>query len=89
MVDPRVREQIEALNVRYDEAFNQNEAGAVAALFMVDAIETGPEEAASGQQEIEDRYKIFFGDPPRLAMLPSLIRSMRLAVASVLSGNGG
>jgi uncharacterized protein (TIGR02246 family) len=64
MVDPRVREQIEALNVKYDEAFNQNEAEAVAALFMVDAIETGPEEAASGQQEIEDRYKIFFGTHP-------------------------
>ena len=64
MIDPQVREQIEALNVKYDEAFNQNDAEAVAALFTADAIETGPEEAASGQQEIEDRYKIFFEGHP-------------------------
>jgi uncharacterized protein (TIGR02246 family) len=63
-VDPQVREQIEALNVKYDEAFNQNEAEAVAALFTADAVETGPEEAASGQQEIEDRYKAFFESHP-------------------------
>jgi hypothetical protein len=27
-----------------------------AALFTADAVETGPEEAISGQQDIEDRY---------------------------------
>ena len=63
-VDQQVREQIEALNVKYDEAFNQNDAEAVTALFTADAVETGPEEAASGQQEIEDRYKIFFESHP-------------------------
>ena len=63
-VDQQVRKQIEALNVKYDEAFNQNDAEAVAALFTADAVETGPEEAASGQQEIEDRYKIFFESHP-------------------------
>jgi hypothetical protein len=64
-VGPQVRDQIEALNVKYDEAFNQNDAEAVAALFTADALETGPEEAASGQQEIEDRYKIFFESHPK------------------------
>jgi uncharacterized protein (TIGR02246 family) len=64
-VASQVREQIEALNVKYDEAFNQNDAEAVAALFTADALEARPEEAASGQQEIEDRYKIFFESHPK------------------------
>ncbi len=63
-VDPQVRQEVEALNLKYDEAFNQNDAEAVAALFTADAVETGPEEAASGQQEIEDRYKILFESHP-------------------------
>ena len=63
-VEPQVRQQVEALNLKYDEAFNQNDAEAVAALFTADAVETGPEEAASGQQEIEDRYKILFESHP-------------------------
>jgi uncharacterized protein (TIGR02246 family) len=63
-VDPQVRQQVEALNLKYDEAFNQNDAEAVAALFTADAVETGPEEAASSQEEIEDRYKILFKSHP-------------------------
>lgn len=63
-VDPQVRQQIEALNRQYDEAFNQNDAEAVAALFRADTVEAGPEEAASGQQEIEERYKILFESHP-------------------------
>jgi uncharacterized protein (TIGR02246 family) len=48
-----VRQQVEALNLKYDEAFNQNDAEAVADLFTPDAVESGPEEAVSGQQEIQ------------------------------------
>jgi len=59
-----VRQQIEALNRKYDEAFNQNDAEAVADLFTADAVEAGPEEAASGKQEIEDRYKVLFESHP-------------------------
>jgi hypothetical protein len=33
MVDPQVRGQIEAMNVEYDEAFNQNDAEAVGGAF--------------------------------------------------------
>ena len=32
-VDPQVRQQIEVLNQKFDEAFNQNDAEAVADLF--------------------------------------------------------
>ena len=64
-VDPQVRQQIEALNQKFDEAFNQNDAEAVADLFTAGAIEAGPDEAAaSGQQEIEDRYKVLFESQP-------------------------
>ena len=64
-VDPQVRQQIEALNQKFDEAFNQNDAEAVADLFTAGAIEAGPDEAAaSGQQEIEDRYKVLFESHP-------------------------
>ena len=63
-VEPKVRQQIEALNQKYDEAFNQNDAEAVAVLFTADAVEAGPEGAASGQQEIEDRYKVLFESHP-------------------------
>jgi len=63
-VDSQVRQQIEALNRKYDEAFNQNDAEALADLFTADAVEAGPEEAASGKQEIEDRYKVLFESHP-------------------------
>jgi uncharacterized protein (TIGR02246 family) len=63
-VDPQVRQQIEALNRQYDQAFNQNDAEAIASVFTADAVETGPEGPASGQQEIEDRYKILFESHP-------------------------
>ena len=63
-IDPQVSQEVEALNLKYDEAFNRNDAEAVATLFTADAVETGPEEVASGQQEIEDRYKILFESHP-------------------------
>jgi uncharacterized protein (TIGR02246 family) len=63
-IDPQVRQEVEALNLKYDEAFNRNDAEAVATLLTADAVETGPEEVASGQQEIEDRYKILFESHP-------------------------
>jgi uncharacterized protein (TIGR02246 family) len=63
-VGPEVRQQIEALDREYEEAFNKNDAEAVSDLFTADAIETGPEEAAIGQQQIEDRYKVLFESHP-------------------------
>jgi len=61
-VDPEVRQEIEALLMKYDEAFNKNDAAAVAALFTPVAVEVfGWEKgggAASGQQAIEKRYAV-------------------------------
>ena len=42
-VDPQVRKQIEELNVKYDKAFNENDAAAITALFTWNGVETGPE----------------------------------------------
>jgi ketosteroid isomerase-like protein len=61
-VDPEVRQQIEAVLMKFDEAFNKNDAAAIAALFTRDAVEVLGWEtgggAASGQQAIEKRYAI-------------------------------
>jgi hypothetical protein len=38
-VDPEVRQQIEAVIVRFDEAFNRHDAAAIAALYTQDAVE--------------------------------------------------
>ena len=61
-VDPEVRHEIEALLIKYDEAFNRNDAAAVAALFTPVAVEVLGWEtgggAASGQQAIEKRYAV-------------------------------
>jgi hypothetical protein len=38
-IDPEVRQQIEALLKKYDEASNKQDAAAIAALFTPDAVE--------------------------------------------------
>src|SRR5215469_2413042 len=63
-IDPQVRKQIEELNRKYDEAFNANNAVAVAALFTVDGVETGPEGPVSGQPDIVQRYLVLFQAHP-------------------------
>jgi Domain of unknown function (DUF4440) len=49
-VDPQTRQQVETAAMKYDEAFNKNDAAAVAALFTQDAIEVGPDGPDYGQQ---------------------------------------
>jgi hypothetical protein len=44
-VDPQIAEQIRALSIKYDDAFNKNDAAALATLYTEDAVEvtdTGP-----------------------------------------------
>ena len=55
-VDPQIRQQLDALSEKYTEAFNKNNAAAIAALFTQDAVEVGPDGLAYGQQAIEKRY---------------------------------
>src|SRR5258708_32727959 len=59
-VDLEVREQIEALFVKFDDAYNRSDAAAIADLFTQDGVQTWAWETAggvaSGQQAIEKRY---------------------------------
>jgi len=56
-VDPKIRQQIEALDTKYDEAFDKHDAASIAALFTEDAIQITPHEVFSGREAIEKRYK--------------------------------
>ena len=60
-VTPEVRQQIEAVLMKFDEAYNKHDAAAIAELFTPDAVEVfrwGSEGgAAVGQQGIRKRYE--------------------------------
>jgi uncharacterized protein (TIGR02246 family) len=57
-VAPEVRQQIEAVFMKFGEAFNKRDAAAIAALYTQNAIrlESWWSEAALGQQAIEKSY---------------------------------
>jgi uncharacterized protein (TIGR02246 family) len=69
-VDPEVRQQIEAVHLKFVEAQNKGDAAAIAALFTQDAVQEwyGVSEGglASGQQAIEKRYRETFAAPSPL-----------------------
>jgi uncharacterized protein (TIGR02246 family) len=69
-VDPEVRQQIEAVHMKFVEAQNKGDAAAIAALFAQDAVQVwyGLSEGglASGQQAIEKRYTATFAAPTPL-----------------------
>ena len=70
IVDPEVRQQIEAVLMKLVEAENKGDAAAVAGLFTQDAVQVwyGLSEGglASGQQAIEKRYAVFLTAPSHL-----------------------
>jgi hypothetical protein len=86
-IDPQVRKQIEELNRKYDEASNANSAVAVAALFTVDAVETGPEGPGSGQPDIVQRYLALFQSHPT-SHISKLAQLSQSAAAYAPSRNG-
>ena len=63
-IDPAVRQQIEAVNMKYDEAYSKGDAAAIVARYTQDAVEVwgwASGGVASGWQAIEERYKMRFG----------------------------
>jgi ketosteroid isomerase-like protein len=62
-VSPEIRQQIEAVNNKYDEAYNMNDAAAIVGRYTQDAVEVwgwSGGSVASGQEAIAERYKIRF-----------------------------
>jgi hypothetical protein len=70
-VDPEVRQQIEAVISKFDDAWNNNDAAASVALFTQDAIEVWGWDkslrAASGRHDIERRYALRLPIPDKFS----------------------
>ena len=58
--DPQLREALVAYDKKYDEAFNNNDAAAVAALYTEDAVQVAPEGLIYGRKAIEKHYADLF-----------------------------
>jgi uncharacterized protein (TIGR02246 family) len=56
-VYPKIRQQIEAIDQKFDEAFDKHDGTAIAALFTEDAVLITPHEVFSGREAIEKRFK--------------------------------
>jgi len=59
-VDPQIAQQIRALSIKYDEAFNNNDAAALAALYMEDAVEVTDTGPIYGREAIEKHFADVF-----------------------------
>ena len=55
-IDPKIAQQIRALGVKYDEAFNRSDPGALAALYSEDAVRATPHGTFHGRQAIEKDF---------------------------------
>jgi uncharacterized protein (TIGR02246 family) len=55
-VDPKIEQQIRVLTTKFDEAFNRNDAPAVAALYTEDAFYGTPHGSFHGRQAVEKDY---------------------------------
>jgi len=60
VTDPDIRQQIEAIDNKFDEACNNNDAAAVAALFTQGAVDVTPTGVFSGRQTIEKYFEGIF-----------------------------
>ena len=50
---PQLVQQIEAINQKFDEAFNKHDAAAVGALYTANAVQTTPQGSFSGREAIQ------------------------------------
>jgi uncharacterized protein (TIGR02246 family) len=58
--DVKALDEFNALGMKEDEAFNKNDAGALAALFTEDAVLVAPDGIFYGRKAIEKRYAEVF-----------------------------
>jgi len=57
---PQIVQQLEAINLKFDEAFNKHDAAAVAALYTANAIQVTPLGIFSGREAIEKYFTDVF-----------------------------
>jgi uncharacterized protein (TIGR02246 family) len=53
LAGPQLAQQIEAINQKFDEAFNKHDAAAVGELYTTNAVQTTPQGSFSGREAIE------------------------------------
>src|SRR3984893_2495086 len=58
--DPKTIEEFDEFNKNFDEAFNNNDAAAVAAFFTEDAVQVTPEGPIYGREAIEKQFADLF-----------------------------
>src|ERR1700732_3706260 len=58
--DPKTIEQFDEFNKKFDEAFNNNDAAALAAFFTEDAVQVTPEGPIYGREAIEKQFADLF-----------------------------
>jgi len=56
-IDPQIAEQLRAEAKKFEEAYNNHDAAAVAALFTEDAVLVTPHGTFSGRKAIEEKYE--------------------------------
>ena len=56
-INSKIRQQMEAFDTKYDEAFNKHDGASIAALFTEDAVCLTSNEVLSGRAAIEHWYK--------------------------------
>jgi Domain of unknown function (DUF4440) len=93
--DPRIVQQRDLLGVAkaldefgaLDEAYNKNDAAAVAAFFTEDALLVEPDGMFSGRQNIERRYEDTFQRSPTISLNTSWERRYLNAIDNAVWGD--
>jgi ketosteroid isomerase-like protein len=57
---PHLVQQLEAINLKFDEAFNRHDAAAVGALYITNAVQVTPGGTFSGREAIEGYIRDLF-----------------------------
>jgi len=92
-VDPEVRQQIEAIQTKFDEAYNADDPDAIAALHTEDAVEVrswgGARYLLIGRQAIATQYVDDFTSNPKLVTKISQLYPLGNDVCAVMDLTAG
>jgi ketosteroid isomerase-like protein len=85
---PKALDEFGEINRGLDEAYNRNDAAAVAALFTEDALLVEPDGMFSGRQNIEKRYADTFQRSPVISFNSRFERHYLNAIDNAVFGAG-